>query len=125
MVISSMRSVSGAYSRSSHGRCSVKKGALKNVTGKQLCWSLVLIKLQASLLKRDSTRAFSSEICETFNNTYIEEHLRTLLLLFRTLSNIQDGVFCENSTTVNYFRKKLLLKCMTYKTQYIYVRFIY
>ena len=34
--------------RSSHWRCSVKKGVLKNLanfTGKHLCWSLFLIKL--------------------------------------------------------------------------------
>ena len=47
--------------RSSHHRCFVKKGALKNFenfTGKYLCWSLFLIKLQAwrlaTLLKKDS-----------------------------------------------------------------------
>ena len=36
--------------RRSHQRCSVKKGVLKNFknsTGKRLCWSLFLIKLQA------------------------------------------------------------------------------
>ena len=47
--------------RSSHRRCSVKKGALKNFaifTEKHLCWNLFLIKLQdwrpTTLLKRDS-----------------------------------------------------------------------
>ena len=47
--------------RSSHWRCSVKKGVLKNLAnfeGKNLCWSLFLIKLQqiksATLLKLDS-----------------------------------------------------------------------
>ena len=47
--------------RSSHRRCSLKKGLLKNFTifiGKHLCWSLFLIKLQAlrpvTLLKEDS-----------------------------------------------------------------------
>ena len=51
--------------RSSHRRCFVKKGALKNFsnfTGKCLCWNLFLIKLQASwpatLLKRDSNASF-------------------------------------------------------------------
>ena len=37
--------------RSSHWRCSVKKGVPKNFvnfTGNHLCWSLFLIKLQAS-----------------------------------------------------------------------------
>ena len=47
--------------RSSHWRCSVKKGVLKNLanfTGKHLCCSLFLITLQqirpATLLKLDS-----------------------------------------------------------------------
>ena len=61
-----------------------KIGVLKdftNFTGKQLHWSLFLIKLQAfkagALLKRDSmeisietpTQVFSCEICEIFKNT--------------------------------------------------------
>ena len=48
--------------RSSHQRCSVKKGVLKtfaNFTGKHLCWSLFLITLlvfrPANLLKRYRT----------------------------------------------------------------------
>ena len=47
--------------RSSHWSCSVKKFVLRNFanfTGKHLCWSLFLVKLQtfrpATLLKRDS-----------------------------------------------------------------------
>ena len=73
--------------RSSHRRCSVKKGFPKNLanfTGKHLCWSLFLIKLQAFrcipvkfacvfLL----TQVFSCEICQIFQNTYFEEHLQT------------------------------------------------
>ena len=47
--------------RISHQRCSVNKGALKkvaNFTGKNLCWSLFLIKLQAWEL--------SCKICKKF-----------------------------------------------------------
>ena len=43
--------------RSSHLRCSVKKGVLKtfaNFTEKYMCWSLFVIKLPATLLQRDS-----------------------------------------------------------------------
>ena len=47
--------------RNSHQRCSIKEAFLKNFaifTGKHLCWSLLLIKLQAfklvTLLKRNS-----------------------------------------------------------------------
>ena len=52
-------------SRSSHRRCSVEKGVLKNLrnfTGKHLCWSLFLIKLQtfrpATLLRRETKTGF-------------------------------------------------------------------
>ena len=61
-----------SHQGSNHQRCSVKKGVLKkiaNFTGKHLCWSFFLIKLQLRLL--------SYEICEIFKNTYFEEHLRT------------------------------------------------
>ena len=61
-----------------------KKGVFKNFanfTGKHLCWSLFLEKLQvfrsAILLERDSNTGFSCEIYEIFKNTYFEEHLRT------------------------------------------------
>ena len=71
-------------SRSSHWRCSIKKGALKNfavLTEKHLCWSLFLIKLQAwrhaTLLNETPTQVFSWEYCEIFKNIYFEEHLQT------------------------------------------------
>ena len=53
------------YNRSNHRRCSVKKGVLEkftNFTGKHLCWSHFLIKLQAyspALLKTDSNTGAS------------------------------------------------------------------
>ena len=63
--------------RSSHWRCSVKQGALKNFVnfkGNKLCWSLFLIKLQflrpATLLKKTPTQVLPCEICN-----YFEEHL--------------------------------------------------
>ena len=71
-------------SRSSHRRCSMKTAVLKNFaifTGKYLCWSLFLITFQALVLqsykKEIPTQVFSCEYCETFKNTYFEEHLRT------------------------------------------------
>ena len=72
--------------RSSHQGCSVKKRVLKifaNFTGKDLGWSLFLIKLQAlkpaTLLKRHSNTGVSCEICKIFMNTYFED-LRTAVL---------------------------------------------
>ena len=59
--------------RSSHWNSSVKIGVLRKFakfTGKQLCWSLFLIELQAALLKRDSNRdAF------LWNSQNFQEHL--------------------------------------------------
>ena len=49
-----------------------KKRVLKNqpnYAGKNLCWSLLLIK--------SPTQVFSCEICEIFKNIYFEEHLQT------------------------------------------------
>ena len=61
--------------RSSHRRCSIKKG-LKNFarfTGRHLCWSLFLIKLQAW-----GPEVISGEYYDIWKNTYFEEHLRTI-----------------------------------------------
>ena len=72
-------------SRSNHRRCSIKKGILENFgdfTGKNLCWSLFLIKLQAFRPKRDS------KISEIFKNTYVEEYLRTTASDLRNLYQI-------------------------------------
>ena len=55
------------YHRSSHQRCSIKKGVLKEFakfTGKHLC--------QETL-----AQAFSCEFCETYRNTCFTEHLWT------------------------------------------------
>ena len=55
--------------RTSHWRCSVKQGILKNFansTGKNLCWSLFLVMLQfwgaATLLKKTLAHLLSCEI---------------------------------------------------------------
>ena len=66
--------------RSSHQRCSIKRAVLKNFeifTGKQLCQSPFLIKLQA----------FRTSI---FKNTYFEKHLWTTVSV-----NSRAAVFQE------------------------------
>ena len=72
--------------RSSHWRCSVKKGVLKNFesfTGKHLRWSLFLTKLQASSLqdiqKETPTQEFSSKHLFWI---HFEEHLQTTTSVF-------------------------------------------
>ena len=54
-----------------------KISVLKNCatfTGKQLCWSVILVKLQtwrpATLLKESPTQAFCSEFCENIKNSF-------------------------------------------------------
>ena len=65
-----------------------KKGVLRNFgkfTGKHLCQSLFLIKLQASgqsfffnkvvyEIKETLAQVFSYEFCESFKNTFFTEH---------------------------------------------------
>ena len=63
--------------RSSHRRCSVKKGVLKYFaifTGKHLRWNLFLIK---QLFEKETpTKFLSCEYCEICKNTYFEERLQ-------------------------------------------------
>ena len=66
--------------RSSYPRCFVKKNVLKyltNFTGRHLCWILFLIILTLLYWKANLTQTFYCKICEVFNDTYYEEHLRT------------------------------------------------
>ena len=68
-------------SRSSHQRCSVRKGVLRNFAqfiGKHLCQSLFLIKLHGlHRLQETPAQVFSWEFCEIFKNTFSAEHLWT------------------------------------------------
>ena len=60
--------------RSSPSQMFFKISALKNFTGKQICWNLVLLKLQtfrrASLIKRVFKKVLTCEIYEIFNKTF-------------------------------------------------------
>ena len=69
-----------------------KTGFLKNFgqnfTGRQLCWSFFLIKLQAftpaTLLKRDSNRYFPVKFRKFLRTPFSTEHLCWVLLPFHT-----------------------------------------
>ena len=68
--------------RSSHRRCSVRKGVLRNFakfTRKHLCQSLFLTKLQASacnFIKKEAlAQVFSCKFCKISKNTFFIEHL--------------------------------------------------
>ena len=68
--------------RSSRSQMFFKIGVLKNftvLTGKRLCWSLFLIKLQAwklaTLLKKTPIQMFSCEYYEVLRIVFFIEHL--------------------------------------------------
>ena len=70
-----------------HRRCSVKIGILKNFrnfTGKKLCWSLSLIKLQAwrsaILFKRDSNRCFPVKVAKFLRTPFLKNICERLFL---------------------------------------------
>ena len=65
--------------RSSHRRCSVKKGVIKILQISQEI-TFVGVSFLILCLKRGSNTVFSCEICEVFKNTYFEEHLLTTAL---------------------------------------------
>ena len=100
--------------RSCHHKCSFKKSILKNFanfTGKRLCWSLFLIKLQvwrpATLRKETPTQIFSCEIWEIFKN--ICERLLLALKygkdLFRkdVTQNFWTLTYCNTPKVLRYF----------------------
>ena len=78
--------------RSSHWKCSVRKGVLRNsikLTGKHLCQSLFFTKVAgrqsfffnkvaaqrpATLLKKRLAQVFSCKFCEISKNTFFTEH---------------------------------------------------
>ena len=71
--------------KSNHSQMFFKIGALKNFaifTGKCLCWSLFLIKLQAYnfIKKRFQHRGFPMNIAKFLRKFYIK-HFRSLLLV--------------------------------------------
>ena len=80
--LESISTIEDNYLEAATGGFFIKKAALKNFaifTGKQLCWSLFLMKLQAfrpaSLLKKGSNTGPFVCILRIF--IYFEKHLRT------------------------------------------------
>ena len=104
------------FFRSCHKRFSVKNTVHKNFvifTGKHLCWSLFLIKLQAfrhaTLLKRESNR-YVPVINAKFLRTLIlkdscKQRLLKIYLLFRFLENNLEVAVCHHSAFCKILRK--------------------
>ena len=79
------------FFRSSHWRCSVRKGVLRNFSefsGKHLCQSLFLIKLQAETTASDLSRVFSWSFLFTSFQQKNE--------MGNTLMELKDLLFCSS-----------------------------
>ena len=78
LVLKKMLNILLICSRSSHLRCSVRKGVVRNFakfTGKHLCQSLFFNKI--SFIKKVTlTQVCSCEFCEISKNTLFTDHLR-------------------------------------------------
>ena len=78
------------FFRSSHQRCSVRKGVLRNFakfTGNHLCQSLFF-----NFIKKETlTQVFFCDFWEIFKNTFLTEHLRpTATYFFKLQANLGD-----------------------------------
>ena len=74
------------HGRSSHQRCSVKKGVLRNIakfTRKQLRQSPFLNKVACNVIKKEIlAQVLSYEFCKISKNTFSSEHGQINLIRF-------------------------------------------
>ena len=115
--------------RSSHWRCSVRKGVFRNFekfAGKHLCQSLFFNKVaglgpkRCNFIKKETlAQVFSCEFCEISKKTFFIEHLRATASGYITLiwvwlkwcANNKKGAFSRDlalirANTVNIFQLK-------------------
>ena len=97
--------------KSSHQRCSVKKGVLRSFatfTGKHLCQSLFFHKVAGaacSFIKKETlAQVFSCEFCEISKNTFFTEHL------WATASVLSVGF------SLGYHKRKTFIGINPFKT---------
>ena len=97
--------------KSSHRRCSVRKGVLGNFakfTGKHMCQNLYFNKVAG--LRQALAQVFSCEFCEISKNTFLTEHVwATTSFIFSKVAGLHFRTFkvCLEST---YFENTFLYK---------------
>ena len=82
--------------KSSRSQVFFKIGVLKNFanfTGKHLCWSLLLIELQAWRSKETPTQVFSCKICDIFKSTFFYRTPSVAASILRLISRAIAGIF--------------------------------
>ena len=85
------------FYRSSHRRCSVGKGVLRDFekfTGKHLCQSLFFNKVASNFSKKETlTQVFSSEFCEILKeDLFFTKHLWWLLAYLPNKYKYKDSL---------------------------------
>ena len=115
-----------SFNRSSHRRCSVRKGVLRKFakfTGKHLGQSLFFNKVQAeacNFIKKETlAQVFSCEFWETSKNTFFKEHLWTTTAVSSRIGRrfngrLMYGRCAPLSNKILHFSLFLLSKLMTY-----------
>ena len=110
-----------SYFTTSHRRCSIKKGALKNLArfaGKHMCWGLFFNKVASLrpttlLKKRLQHRGFPVNFAKFFGTSVLLKTSTRLLLpfihrdVFRSQSNIKDNI---SRLTILVFRSQSNIK---------------
>ena len=99
----------------------MKRAVVKNFaifTGKHLCWSLFLMKLQAwrpaILLKRDPTQVFYYEYLEIFKNTFSEKHMQTAAFAYVIFyAKFQIFLHFPNALYSSFLVDRLLLNSLS------------
>ena len=100
--------------RSSHRRCYVRKGVLRNFakfTGKNQCQSLFFNKAAGFIKRETLAQVFSCEFCEISKNTFFREHLRP------TASKL-----CFRDSKITLFHRYIILPPITFLTWNVYKR---
>ena len=90
-----------------------KKGILRNFTiftGKNLCWSLFLIKLPVWSPQETPIQMFSSKYCEIFKNSYFKEHLQTAA---------SDGFFIQFVFILATHSKRWKIYILAHQSKYL------
>ena len=118
--------------RSSHQRCSVKKCVLKNFTlftGKHLCWSLSLIKLQGLqpsnfIKKRLQHRSFPVNNVKFLRTPILKSICEQLLLLIVIFAQENNHIQCWHELPEPKLHKKLTCVMLVHSPQKTFHRTI-
>ena len=119
--------------RSSHQRCSVKKCVLKNFTlftGKHLCWSLSLIKLQGLqpsnfIKKRLQHRSFPVNNVKFLRTPILKSICEQLLLLIVIFSQENNHIQCWHELPEPKLHKKLTCVMLVHSPKTTHRKIIY